>query len=147
MAKTAIGATLELWDHTAGTPAYVAIGEIQDISGIGLTKEMIDATHQGSTDGFREKIAGLIESKPFTVTLQLDYDLAATGNAANHDTLIVLGNSRTASKARIRFVASGPNVVYDPAHLSELTIDAPLGDKVMATLTITPSGKGTWASS
>jgi len=146
MAKTAIGATLELWDHTAGTPAYVSIGEILDISGIGVSKEMIDTTHQASTDAFREKIAGLLESKPFTVTLQLDYDLAASGNASNHDTLRVLVDSRTASKARVRFVASGPNVVYDPAHLSELTIDAPLGDKVMATLTITPSGKGTWAS-
>jgi hypothetical protein len=146
MAKAAIGLTLELWDHTAGTPAYVTIGEIVDINGIGVTKEMIDVTHQGSANAFREKIAGLIETKPFSATLHLDYDIANASNSGNHDVLNTLAESRVASKARVRFVASGPNVVFDPCHVSDLTIDAPLGDKIPATITLTPSGKGTWAS-
>ena len=56
------------------------------------------------------------------------------------------GSSRTASKARIRFASAGPNVIFDPCHVSDVTIDGPLGDVVMATVTLTPSGKGTWAS-
>ncbi len=146
MAKVAIGLTLELWDHTIGTPAYVAIGEVKDINGIGLTKEMIDDTHQGSSNGFRTKIAGLIEAKPFSVTLQLNYDIANAAQTENHDVLNALAESRTASKARIRFASGGPNVIFDPCHVSDVTIDGPLGDVVMATVTLTPSGKGTWAS-
>ena len=147
MAKAAIGLLLYLWDHTAGTPAYVAIGEVVDVNGIGVTKEMIDVTHQGSSNAFREKIAGLVEAKPLSVTVNLDYDIASSSNASNHDVLNTLAESRTASKARIAFVSAGPNVVFDPCHVTDLTIDSPLGDKVTATFTLTPSGKGTWASS
>ena len=146
MAKVATGLILYLWDHTAGTPAYVAIGEIKNINGIGVTKDIIDVTHQGSSNSFRDKIAGLIETKPFSVDILLDWDIANSSQTNNHDVLNTLAESRTASKARIAFSSGGPNVVYDPAHVSELTFDAPLGGEVTATFTVTPSGKGTWAS-
>ncbi len=143
--KKAIGLKFQRWE-TTGTPAYEDIGELTNINGIGIEKAILDATHQGSADGFTEVITGLITAKPMSITVHLDFDLANTAQTNNHDKLYADSITNGMQKYRILLVAGGPNVVFTTAEITDLSFDTNLGEGVDATFTLTPSGKPVWAS-
>lgn len=63
-----VGTIIQKWD---GASAWDRIAEVTNISGPGMTREMIDVTSLDSTGGYREFIAGFRDSG--TVVLSMNY--------------------------------------------------------------------------
>jgi len=73
--------TLLKWDPAGGT-AYVAIGQVKDISGPDISRGDIDVTDHDSTLGWREFLPGLPDGGSLSFTIGFDPGNAAHGTAA-----------------------------------------------------------------
>lgn len=68
MAKNAFGTILKMGDG-AVSESFTAIAEVTDIQGPSFSKEAIEVTNHGSTDGWREYISGLKDGGEITLSL------------------------------------------------------------------------------
>lgn len=59
------------WDITGGSN-YVAIGQVGDIQGPSITREVNEVIHHGLVGGWREFIAGLADGGEFTFPIVFD---------------------------------------------------------------------------
>ncbi len=66
-----VGTIIQKWD---GASAWVAIAEVTNIAGPGLTRDLIEVTSLDSTGGWREFIAGFRDGG--TVVLSMNYTRA-----------------------------------------------------------------------
>jgi hypothetical protein len=61
------GLTVEIGDDVlSGTPTYSAIGEVQSLSGLGQTNELVDVTNFDS-GGSKEYIGGLADGQEISI--------------------------------------------------------------------------------
>lgn len=61
------GLTVEIGDNVlSGTPVYTAIGEVQSLSGLGTTNNLVDVTSFDS-GGSKEYIGGLADGQEMTI--------------------------------------------------------------------------------
>lgn len=74
-----------LWKRGNGatTEVFTSVAEVTAISGPGITKDTIDATHSESPDRYREYISSLLDGGEIGVTLNLVAKGAAFENALN----------------------------------------------------------------
>ena len=73
-----------LWKRGNGaspTEAFATVAEVTAISGPGISRDTIDATHMESPDRFREFVGGLRDGGEVTVTLNLNAKGTAFTNA------------------------------------------------------------------
>src|SRR5690348_4350861 len=70
IATSGFGTLLQLSDG-GGTPVYTSIAEQVQITGPGLSRNWIDATHMESADQAKEFVAGLIDIGDVTVDCNL----------------------------------------------------------------------------
>lgn len=54
--------------------AYAAIGQVKDITGPGITRDIVDVTTQDSTDSYKEFLAALADPGEVTFTVEFDPD-------------------------------------------------------------------------
>lgn len=127
----AIAGKSTVFHRWSGT-AWVAIAEINSITGPGMSRDVIDVTSLDSNSGYREFIAGF--RNPGTVTLAMNftraqYDLMQTDfesdDLQNYE--IVLPDSETTS-------------VEFEGLVTELPLTIPADDKVTLDVTIQISG-------
>jgi len=119
---------------------YTSMGELADISIPTLTREVKDATHHGSPDGYREYMPALRDGGEATLTLHYPVGgLHAAGamtdfaaNAANDYQIIMPG-------------AVGETVDFTGL-ITEISPASPLDDKMVYTVKIKSSGKPVWAA-
>lgn len=135
-AKVGFGTTIAKGDG-AGSEVFTALGEVVDIRPPGLTRDVADATHHGSANRIREKIAGLRDNSP--ATIELNYIPGGTAwdaLKASYD-LDVPGN----------FKITFPNAetVIFPCLVTNLSPVTPLGDVMRLTAELTPTGGATWS--
>jgi predicted secreted protein len=128
LAVAGVGTIFQRWSGAA----WVAISEINQITGPGMTRDTIDVTSLSSTGGYREFIAGF--RNPGTVTFSMNFirsnfELFKTDFESN-----TLGNYRI--------------VLPDPENTSvefiglvtELPLTIPADDKITVDVTIQLSG-------
>jgi len=70
-AVAGVGTVVRKWD---GASSWDNIAEVTNISGPGMTREMIDVTSLDSTSGYREFIAGFRDAG--TIVLSMNYTRA-----------------------------------------------------------------------
>ena len=73
--------TIVKWDPAGGT-SYVAIGQVKDIEGPGLSRGDVDVTTQDSTSGYKEYLPGNPDGGELTFAISLDPNNTAHVGAA-----------------------------------------------------------------
>jgi predicted secreted protein len=128
-----VGTQFRRWNTTSG--AWVALAEVNSISGPTMSRDTIDVTSLDSIGGYREFIAGFRD--PGTVQLTMNFTNSTyTLMKADFDSPteqnyeIVLNDDASTSLEFIGLV-------------TELPIEIPTDDKVTATVTIKISGQVT----
>lgn len=118
------------------------IGEVKDIQAAAMSRNAIDATHMQSEDGFKEFIGGLADAGE--VTFDVQWDSRVTGNTNRHDLIRSDFENGTRIDYRTSF-QSGSTITYHNAIVTGITINAPMDDVIMASITLKISGKPTFA--
>jgi predicted secreted protein len=136
-ARIGFGTVFQIRDIAASPIAYVTVGEVTNITLPNLTRDAVDATHTESTEGYREFIPGLKDSGEASIEMNF-----VSGSAS--DTLIRAQFALdTLTACKILFDTSPEDGVSFNAILTGYEVQAPLDDKVAATLTLKVSGKVT----
>jgi hypothetical protein len=92
--------------HTSGSPlTYVEVPEVISISGLGVTNDLVDATHFGSA-GSREYIAGLADGQE--VTIECNY----VANSAQQGAFMTGVEAKETGNFQILVSGSSPNETY-----------------------------------
>lgn len=140
----AFGTILAREGNTPGT--FVAIANIADISGPGLSRETIDVTAHDSPNGYRQHVGGLKDGGEVSFdvnydplvhdTLVADLDLTASGGAKNWKVTFPKSTGQTTAGNTWTFAAI----------MTAFEASAPIGDKLSATVTLKISGKPTLAA-
>ena len=130
-AITGVGTVFLRWSGTA----WVALAEVNSISGPTMTRDFVDVTSLDSTGGYREFITGFRDAGTVSLTMNFTrttYDLMKTDfesdTAVNYQ--IVLPDDATTS-----FEFSGL--------VTEIPLEIPTDDKITANVTIKISGEVT----
>ena len=133
------GAILELWNGSA----FAEIGEVTSLTPPNLSVDAVDATHMESEGAAKESIAGLIDYGEIKVEMNLVAD------SASDDLIRTLMVARGLVPWRITL----PPLTDSPSHvlagdgiLTGYETEAPLDDKMTATLTIKVSGVVSYAT-
>lgn len=117
---------------TTVTLNSAAVAELLSVTGPTFAGETIDVTHMESTEGFREKIAGLVDAG------QLELELQYT--KAQYNTIQAL------MRQTIPFEVTLPDdsTFEGEGHITALGVAVPLDDKITQTVTLDITGKPTF---
>ena len=131
MASTAVAGVKTLFRRWSGT-AWVNIGEISQITGPGMTRDIYEVTSFDSTEGYKEYIAGLRDGGSLSLTMNFTratFDLMQTDfeDDTVHNFEIVLPDAENTS-------------IELEGWVSELGLDIPVADKVSSNVTIKITG-------
>jgi predicted secreted protein len=134
LARIGFGTVFQIQDADASPVAYVTVGEVTSITFPNLTRDAVEATHTESTSGFKEYIPGLKDSGEVSIEMNFVHQSAS-------DTLIRAQFLReTLSPCKILFDTSPEDGVSFNAIATGYQVQAPVADKVAATLTLKVSG-------
>lgn len=121
----------------AATPVYTTIGEVHTITPPSIGKDVVDATHMNSPDGYREFIPGLKDAGEASVELvfvpnapEVAVMIADVESDAAHDYEILFPD---ATAWRFTALATG----FEPG--------VPMDDKMTATFTLKLTGRPAFA--
>ena len=131
-----IGYGTTLSRGNGATPeVFTAIGEVKDISGPGLSVDDVEATHQGSPDGFKEFVPGLIDGG------EVAFDIQLVDDETTQEQVITDLNART--KRNYKLVSPGGGGWTFAGYVKGFEPSYPVQDVVTASVTIKVSGKPT----
>ena len=99
------GFTLKRQHVTASPIAYVEVPEVFSISGVGITNDLVDATHFGS-GGSREYIGGLADGQE--VTVEANY----VGNSVQQEAFITDVVNKATRNFQLLVSGASPNVLF-----------------------------------
>lgn len=125
-----------LWKRGNGatpTEVFTTVAEVTALSGPGMSKDTVDATHMESTDRYREFISGLRDGGEVTVTLNLNAKGAAFSNALADFNADEPVNYEMVFADGTEFAIAGILTGFNP--------DMPLDDKMTLELTYKVTGK------
>lgn len=114
--------------------SYVAVAEVTNVTPAQYSRDAIEATHNASPNAAREFIPGLIDAGELTLSINYIPAVADTIIAAMR---AGLGQFRVTFPNGVTCTFSGVITGYSP--------EAPLDDKMAATVTIKASGLPVWA--
>lgn len=130
----AFGTKLKRGD--GGSPeVFTALASVTDISGPGLSREILDMTAHDSPDGWREKKGGLRDGGE--VSVDINYDPSV------HNSLVADLNDADPRNYQLEFPDSPPSTWTFKAILKGFEPGAPHDDKLTASVTFDVSGKPT----
>lgn len=133
----AFGTQFMRGDGATPTEVFSALANVSNISGPGLTRNVIDVTAHDSPDAWMESVGGLKDGGE--VTIDLNYDPAA------HDSLIADLSDEDPRNYKVVFPDSGATSWTFPGILTGFEVTAPIDDKLSASLTYKVAGKPTIA--
>lgn len=137
-AKIGYGSLFEIHDGDD----YQKIGEITSITLPSLARDAVDATHTESEEGWREFIPGLKDAGEITVEMNF-----VAGSES--DVLIRRqfdSDDLTQCRITVPSVGSPPEQLTFNAIVTGYEAEAPVDDKVTATVTLKVSGKVSYTS-
>lgn len=138
-ALTGLGIIIGYGDG-ASPEVFTPVAEIKGVSGPSISKNMIEATHSQSLEGWAEFIGGILTAGEVTFEanfLPLD--------ASQDEATGVLGivQERVNRNWQILIPTSPVTPWIVPGQLSGYDPSMPFDDKLTVSLTLTPSGKPT----
>lgn len=133
-ADTGFGTTFA---YDSGGGSYVSLGELTAVSPPNMTRETVDATHMGSTSGFREHIGGMRDGGEASVTINY------VPSGTSYDALKANILSDTAVNYKITFPDS--STVIFSALITELGTEIPMADKMSCSAKFKVTGVPTWS--
>ncbi len=125
MAMVGLGATVS-------GPGFT--GELVSVDVSGLSANAVDVTHQGSTDGYREFLAGAKDPGEVETEVLMNGAGPLPGQKGTLTITFPVPDGGT----------SGPSFSCE-AILTEVSVGCPLDDRVTMTLRWKLTGKPTWA--
>ena len=133
-ADIGFGIEVERWDKTLATPAFVAIGQLIDVTPPGLSRDTTEATHHQSPGRFREYLSALRDAGEVTFTIQYSTPTAMDGIIADFmDDDPVNYKITFPDDAATEWTVSGIVTNIDP--------ETPLDDRMTADVTIKVTGE------
>lgn len=120
------GTVFERWDGTT----FVAVAEVFDINGPGMSRDVIEVTNYDSPNKWREKIAGLRDAGEVSFTL----NFLATSYTVFRDDF----DSDDSVQYKIT-LPGGFNLTFN-GFVTDLPLTVPVGDRVTMDVTIEISG-------
>lgn len=134
-AISGVGTKFYRWDGSSAVLAWVAIAEVNSISGPSMTRDTIDVTSLDSTGGYRDFIAGFRDGG--TVTLTMNF------TRATYDTMKDDFENDSAQNYEV-VLPDDDNTSFEFEGLvTELPLEIPTDDKVTANVTIKVVGQVT----
>jgi hypothetical protein len=115
---------------TTGPDVWTVLGQQTSIKGGGFSVNMVDATHEESTDAWGEVVAGIVKAKEWVIGMNF-----VPGGTAQ---ALILSKLRELCSFRTVF-PDGSYVSFS-GYFSDSDPDMPLDDKMVDSITITPSG-------
>ena len=137
LARIGFGTLFQIRDIAASPIAYVTVGEVTNITLPNLTRDAVDATHTESTGAWRESIPGLKDAGE--VSIEMNY----VHQSATDALIRAQFASNELTLCKILFDTSPEDGVSFSAIVTGYEVQAPLDDKVAATLTLKVSGQVT----
>ncbi|HCO90502.1 MAG TPA: outer capsid protein Hoc [Alphaproteobacteria bacterium] len=118
---------------------FTSIGEVLNITPPSITKDVIDATHTGSPDRYREFIVGLRDGGEASVEIQFKPDSPAVAN--------MIADCESDQPVNYQIDFDGGTTVWDFAGLATaFEPSIPVDDKMTATFTVKVTGRPAFAS-
>lgn len=127
--------------NVGGSPTYVALGEVSDITPPSISKDVIDTTHHGSTGGVRTFVGGLVDNGEMSVTV--NYDPATASQTALRD-LAKTANTGAVSAFKIAYNNTDASTLEFDGIVTGFEQSTPIDDVIKATITIKVSGQITY---
>ncbi len=118
-----------------GPEVFAAIGNVASVSGPSTSRNTIDVTAHDSPDGWMEFVGGLKDGGE--VSLEVHYD------PAKHDTLVDDYDDDDPRNYQVVFPDTGSTTWAFAGVMSGFEVEAPVDDKLAATITFKVSGKPT----
>jgi len=136
-AIAAVGTQLKRGDG-ASAEAFTALAEVKNITGPGMTRELIDVTNLDSTGGYREFIAGFRDGG------QLTFDMNFTLDA--YDDLFADYGSDDSRNYQLVMPDTGNTTFEFAAFVMDLPPNMPTGEAVTVAVTMKITGEVTLSS-
>ena len=133
-AVSGVGTTFKRWSGTS----YVAIAEVNSITGPSMTRAFLDVTSLDSTGGYREFITGFRDAG--TISLKMNFT-AASYAAIKEDFQSAIANTYLITLSDI----AHSTLEFDGL-VTELPLSIPTDDKISADCTIKISGEVVYAT-
>jgi hypothetical protein len=127
----AFGTQLERSDM-GGSPVFTAIANVSGFKGPKMKRDTADTTAHDSPNHYREFIGTLIDAGE--ITLDINYD------PADHDALVSDFEDTAARNYKLTYPLSASEWAF-AAWLTGFEADAPMDNKLAATVTIKLTGK------
>lgn len=141
MAINAFGTLLKIGD--AATPeVFTTIAEVTSIAGPKLALEALETTNHSSTDGWRERIGGLLDAGE--VTFEINFEPTASTHAYGTGLIKDMVN-RTKRNFKVVFSDTGATTWTFTALVTAFEPSMPFDDKLTASVTLQITGKPTLA--
>ena len=121
-------------DNDAGT--LTAVGEVTDVQPFSISRDVVDATHMGSTGRYREFIGGLRDAGEVTFTVNFDPKSAT-------DVLLVAASEDDDARSFEITFPSGDKASGE-CFVTNYSASAPLDDKMTASVTLKITGAPTF---
>lgn len=141
-ATSAQGTLLKVGDAASPTEAFTTIAEVKDIDGPGMEAESLDATNHSSPEGWKEKVAGLLNGGEVTFEMN-----ALPANATQDFTTGIMKDfiDRTLRNFQIVFPDAGNETWTFAAIIKNVSRKMPVDGLFMADVTLDISGKPTFS--
>lgn len=143
MALFGQGTVLKMPDPVVAN-TYIAVAEVQNVDGPGITRDSVEITHLNSDGGWREFMPGLKDGGELSFTLQFEPKEVTHG--------MVNGLLKQLSDSDIRVfklvfpdgINEASSTVWDfPGFITNFSAAIPMDDKITADVTIKVAGKPT----
>lgn len=135
-----IGYGTQFYMQDANSPtAYTLLGEVTNVTPPALARDAIDASHEQSPNAWREFIGGMKDGGE--VSLELNFVPGSASTAR----LIAAFEQQAAISCKIVFPDSPATTWTFDTIITEFAPEAPLDDKMAASVTLKVSGQPTFA--
>jgi predicted secreted protein len=135
----------QIFDTDASPDVWVTVAEVRNITPPSFARDAQDATHTESTEAWREFIPGLKDAGEMSCELNLVPD------SNTMDLILAQFDSDSLTQVRILFadgVQTGPSPTCSRFTCNGIVtgfpLEAPMDDKMSATVTVKISGKPTF---
>lgn len=135
------GTEFAILDTSSSPEAYVAVAEVTSVTPPALARDAVDATHTASTEGWRDFIPGLKDAGEASFEMNFVPD----GEAV--DLIMTAFNSNDVQDFQITFPDGSPGTQWQfKGIITAFEPEAPVDDKIMATVTVKLTGKPAFVS-
>lgn len=138
-AFSGVGTQFKRASEESSGSGFVAVAEVNSISGPTMTREFIDVTSLDSTGGFREFITGFRDGGEVTLNMNFTY--------TTYNTLLGDFNDDDDRMYQIVLPDSGNTTFQFWGRVTQMPVDIPADDKVTADITVKITGQVTLSTS